>query len=399
MLNRMIPVTGGGAEVTLLREARGAEVRISARLTAAGFNDIPRNGVLALGVIALSGGASDEFMRKVGISGQAGSEIIEALVLGGYLERRISPQDGRWSALVITGRGQNVLNVARDAIKAARWADFQFRPGDLIINTWPKSGTTWMQMICALLILLTPELPLPLWELSPWLDREDEPRDQVFTRLAGQRHRRFIKTHTSLNEVPLDPKATYIVVARHPLDILISRYHHHSNVAALSGHSPGAFLPSSRSWLLQHIGLEPSPPQAQRYLADILVFLSAAWVRRTEPNVVLVHYEDLAADLEGEMRRLAVRLGITVPEKAWPSLVKAASFEEMRAVADRLQPVVKLRANAPAFFHSGISGAGRSLLNSAEVAHYHAYAAQLASPDLLAWLHREDCGAAERTYL
>ena len=46
-----------------------------------------------------------------------------------------------------------------------------------------------------------------------------------------------------------------------------------------------------------------------------------AWARRDEPNVVLVHYDDLFADLEGEMRRLADRLGIAVPEERWPELV------------------------------------------------------------------------------
>ncbi|HZS86515.1 MAG TPA: sulfotransferase domain-containing protein [Chloroflexota bacterium] len=51
-------------------------------------------------------------------------------------------------------------------------------------------------------------------------------------------------------------------------------------------------------------------------------------------NVVVCHYGDLQADLEGEMRRLADRLGIAVAERVWPALVEAASFERMRARAD-----------------------------------------------------------------
>jgi aryl sulfotransferase len=77
-------------------------------------------------------------------------------------------------------------------------------------------------MICALLILQTPELPAPLSQLSPWLDHLIEPREQVYARLAGQQHRRFIKTHTPLDGIPLDPRATYIVTARHPLDMAVS---------------------------------------------------------------------------------------------------------------------------------------------------------------------------------
>ena len=39
-----------------------------------------------------------------------------------------------------------------------RWDGFELRLGDIIISTPPKCGTTWTQMICALLILQEPEL-------------------------------------------------------------------------------------------------------------------------------------------------------------------------------------------------------------------------------------------------
>jgi aryl sulfotransferase len=51
-----------------------------------------------------------------------------------------------------------------------RWLDFPIRDDDIIICTRSKHGTTWMQMICALLVFQTPDLPAPLPELSPWLD-------------------------------------------------------------------------------------------------------------------------------------------------------------------------------------------------------------------------------------
>ena len=50
---------------------------------------------------------------------------------------------------------------------SGRWLDFEYRDGDIVISTCSKSGTTWVQMICALLVFQTPELPAPLGELSP----------------------------------------------------------------------------------------------------------------------------------------------------------------------------------------------------------------------------------------
>ena len=113
---------------------------------------------------------------------------------------------------------------------SARWDGFAFRPGDIVISTRSKSGTTWAQMICALLVFQTAELPEPLSELSPWLDWLIIPRADVIARLEAQQHRRFIKTHTPLDGLPLDPRATFIVVARHPLDMAVSLFHHVGNL-------------------------------------------------------------------------------------------------------------------------------------------------------------------------
>lgn len=113
---------------------------------------------------------------------------------------------------------------------SARWRDFPFRPGDIVISTRSKSGTTWLQTICALLVFQTSELPAPLAELSPWLDWLVTPREEVVARLETQAHRRFVKTHTPLDGIPLTTDATYVVAARHPLDMAVSLYHQGDNL-------------------------------------------------------------------------------------------------------------------------------------------------------------------------
>ncbi len=60
------------------------------------------------------------------------------------------------------------------------------------------------------------------------------------------------------------------------------------------------------------------------------------WDERHRPNVLLVHYNDLKADLSGEMRRVADFLGIPVPPDLWPELVEAAGFEAMRRDGEAL---------------------------------------------------------------
>lgn len=113
---------------------------------------------------------------------------------------------------------------------SARWDGFPFRPGDIVISTPPKCGTTWTQMLCALLIFDGPDFPAPMDQMSPWMDMCNRSIADVWNALAAQTHRRFIKTHTPLDGVPLRDDVTYLVVSRDPRDVAISYEHHAANM-------------------------------------------------------------------------------------------------------------------------------------------------------------------------
>ena len=142
--------------------------------------------------------------------------------------------------------------------------------------------------------------------------------------------------------------------------------------------------------LLGWIADNDAPGRNLDSLPGVLWHLSDAWAKRGKPNVLLVHYDNLLADLEGQMRQLAGRLGIAVPENAWPALTQAATFGRMRDRADTLIAVPpEISADAAAFFPRGSSGAAREILTGEEMAGYHARVTQLAPPDLVEWLHSQ----------
>ena len=279
---------------------------------------------------------------------------------------------------------------------SARWDGFPFRDGDIVISTRSKSGTTWMQMICALLVFGTPDLPRPLPVLSPWVDHAIRPVADVIADLEAQRHRRFVKTHTPLDGIPLDDRATYVVVARHPLDMAVSLYHQSENIdrerlAELTGVpvTPRPPRPSLHDWLVSWVSTETTPGEQLDSLVGVLHHLSDAWARRDEPNVLLVHYDDLLADLSGEMHRVADGLGVEVADDVWPSLVEAATFATMRSRSDELTPnTMGVLKQSSVFFREGRSGAGREVLTPDELASYEQRASTLAPAGLLEWLHR-----------
>ena len=288
---------------------------------------------------------------------------------------------------------------------SGRWLEFPFRRGDIVISTRSKSGTTWMQMICALLVFQTPELPEPLGDLSPWLDAKTAPLDDLVGRLEAQDHRRFIKTHTPLDGVVLDKRATYIVVARDPRDMYISLYHQGNNidrdaVRRLLGRSeptrpetPTPRRPLGEA-LQRWIDNDADPQQSMDSIRGVFHHVTDAWQRQRDaspegPTVILIHYSDLLADLDGQMRHVADLLGVAVPRHGWPALVEAATFASMSARAASLAPggggVLK---DVGAFFRHGRSGGWRDQMTDEQVRRYDQRVAGLAPPEVLQWLHR-----------
>lgn len=279
-----------------------------------------------------------------------------------------------------------------------RWAGFEHRDGDIVVSTRSKCGTTWVQMICALLVFGTPRLPAPLAEISPWLDWDVEPLDVVRARLDAQRHRRIIKTHTPLDGLPLDERVTYLVVGRHPLDVAVSLYHHTANLDRavrhrLSGRpgpppEPPPVMPLT-AWTARWIDPADPPTHQLDTLPGLVHHVADAWDRQAGGNVVLLHYRALTDDLAGQMRALASRLAIDVAPGRWPELVEAASFAAMRADAERTAPDrLGVLIDRRAFFRSGRSGEGAAALTPEGLARYHRRMDELTDPPLRAWLDR-----------
>jgi hypothetical protein len=289
-----------------------------------------------------------------------------------------------------------------------RWHSFSVRAGDIIISSPPKSGTTWMQTIVALLIFQRTPFERSLDLISPWLEMQTREISDVIADLDSQPHRRFIKSHTPLDGLPDDDALTYICVGRDPRDVAISWAHHSDNLdlEALFTARDRAVGNDDLAEMYRDWVPTPTDPLARFWrwvddsttghmthvnLASTMHHLATFWEVRDRPNVVLVHYADLLGDLEGEMRRIAQQLDIDVDDHVLPGLVAAAGFDSMRERADELAPDSSqgiLQSNR-AFFHSGRSGQWQELLDLADRRRYAERVAQLAPIDLIEWVHRE----------
>ena len=278
------------------------------------------------------------------------------------------------------------MKVYRTAWEDGRiWERFRHRPGDIVIATWPKCGTTWMQRIVSLLVFRDTE-PRVLDEVAPWLDWRVGPMDDLFPALEAQTHRRFLKTHQPADGLPLRDDVFYIHVGRDGRD------------ACLSWHNHMAKLPEARHALYREIGaadgtLPPTPPPLDdpadtfhRWLTEGVVpgqddgspvtsyfhHVRAWWAVRDRPNVRLVHFADLKRDLVAEMEGLARFLGIDLRPGEAAQLAEAAGFEAMRRDGGTLMAGTAVQGGAEGFLNKGTGGGWQGRFRDADLALYEA---------------------------
>lgn len=288
-------------------------------------------------------------------------------------------------------------------IDSRYWSGYAPRADDIIIATAPKCGTTWMQQIVSSLVFGDANVRA-LAAVSPWVEaRFRHTADEVHRKLATMQHRRFLKTHLPIDGLPLHDDVKYIHVGRDGRDVGLSMHNHHSGfneaqIALFDGigrddpvvggsyqRPPADPLQFFRRWIATKVTPGPVNGPPNPFFFDVE---ASYWAERKRPNVLLVHYSDLSADLEGEMRRIAEFLDIKVEENLWRALVQAAQFEAMKGAGDDLMPQTKamFTDGSRRFFNKGIDSRWRQVLTDDDVALYEARVRELLTPGLASWL-------------
>ena len=302
----------------------------------------------------------------------------------------------------MSGLPERTHTYQNSVMDSGRWDRFEPRDGDIIITTSYKAGTTWMQGICAALVFQQPQPPVPQDELSPWIDANFAPIDDVIALLDGLTHRRYVKTHCPLDGARYYDNVKYIFVGRDGRDVFASLWNHWNNMTQEAidklNDAPGRTGPA--------LPYPPAEPGAafEEWLSrgsfdwerDGYPFWSHLhhartwWDYRHLDNILFVHFSDLLRDTDGEMRRVSAYLDIPVDEAIWASLLHGVSFAAMKSNAGKMAPGATqgLWKDTSQFFHKGTDERWRGLLTEAQSRRYEEIARQRLSPDLDAWLKR-----------
>jgi peroxiredoxin len=246
--------------------------------------------------------------------------------------------------LLGAGRKEPAATVA--LVRSALGA-FVPRPDDVFIVTYPRSGTTWVQMI---LYQLTTDgkMDFPhITTVCPWFERTLKD-GTAYDALPAPR---VFKSHLSYRKIPKGP-CKYIYVARDGKDVAVSYFHFYTT----------------------HMGFKGSFDEFfERFLKGEVQYGSwfrhvhRWWERRDDPNVLFLYYEELAADLPACLRRIAAFCGLEIAPERWPGILERCSFAFMKqhqSQFDPLQAMLYEQGFQPhAFLRQGQAGAWRAQLS------------------------------------
>ena len=253
-------------------------------------------------------------------------------------------------------------------IDSTIWNDIRFRDDDIIIATYAKSGTTWMQQIISQLLFDARE-GLAVSEMSPWVDLRVPPKEAKLPMIEAQTHRRFLKTHLPVDALVFCEDCKYIYVGRDGRDIVWSLYNHHVNANeawydALNN-TPGRVGPpidAPTGTVVDYFEnwLDNDGAPFWSFWENVRSW----WAIRGLPNILLVHFSDLKADLEGQIRRIAEFIDVSVEDAMMERVLEHCSFEYMKTNAGQTVPLggAFWKGGAKTFIHKGANGRWKDTL-------------------------------------
>lgn len=210
---------------------------------------------------------------------------------------------------------------------ADSFLEFEVRPDDVWIITFPKCGTTWTQEMIWLLAndLDYKGAAVSLLERYNFFEIEillpnihNKEYSGNIDKLNKARSPRFIKSHLPVGLLPKQlwtVKPTIIYTSRNPKDTAVSWYHHCHNI---TGYMAGmnAFF---EGFLRDQIVYSP-------FHSHILNF----WNMRTEKNILFLTFEDMKADLMQTLKLASKFLNKTYSDEQLIKLQQHLDFQKMR---------------------------------------------------------------------
>jgi hypothetical protein len=197
------------------------------------------------------------------------------------------------------------------------------RPGDLMLNCYPRSGLTWLAFLLAQLLKTDPQERLDLSSFEKYVPPASELSAKSPT-AASQ----IVRCHSQFT--PGWNKVVYLL--RDPRDVMVSYWHFQKLVSRDFDMPLADFLRSDDHW----------PCEWDQHVAG--------WLRPgRQENLVVVRYEELHSDPVAALQRVQKLAGAKWSASRIAAAVEASRFEQMR-IAEEDVSVVRESVTTPERF-------------------------------------------------
>jgi methylamine dehydrogenase accessory protein MauD len=196
------------------------------------------------------------------------------------------------------------------------------RPDDIFIVTYPRSGTTWMQMILYQLTTAGKMDFAHITQVSPWFERSLKD-GTAYDALPAPR---LFKSHLSYRKIPRGP-CKYLYVARDGKDVAVSYFYFYTTHMGFKG----TFEEFFERFL-----------KGQVHYGSWFRHVRGWWEHRDDPNVLFLRYEDLAADLPGSLRNISAFCGLQIAAERWPGILERCGFAFMKRHESQFDPLTAM---------------------------------------------------------
>lgn len=275
------------------------------------------------------------------------------------------------------------------------------RDGDVWVSVPIKSGTNWTMNIVHQLLTGGDASFDSIYRVVPWpefTERPGQPVHEVIDRIDAlpAEKRRVFKSHSAPPDLPFvkageGKDVKYVVVCRNPEEALVSFK------IFLERHTDDFF----GMWQMAKSALtRPDFPTFYREVAAeggmqemFFGFVASWWPLRHEPNVLLMHFNDMKKDLAGTLRKIASFLEIEPGEAEWAAIEEYSTFAWMKQNESKFEthPYTRVKLLEPGgMIRRGVAGAAREDGMTGEIAeHIRASGSKiLTDGTALTWLYQ-----------